>query len=207
MELTQKQKIVKAAKLLFKSYGTQSVSMDDICRELSISKKTIYQEVKDKKDLIKEVIALTNHENELRFKDINKEENGPILRTILMAKLLIENMNNASRTLVYDLKKYYPDCFSEAQKFKNSFVYSLAYSNLEQGKNMGLYREDLHISLVTSFYLSLHEEVIAPTQKSDVLVDLVERVNQLLEYHLHAICTPAGLDILEKYKNDKDLWL
>lgn len=207
MAISLKQKILLAAKELFKSYGTQSVSMDDICRELSISKKTIYQEIKDKKELIQAVISLTNKESEQKFKEINQESNDPIMVTILTAKLLIQQMKNASRTLIYDLKKYYPDCFDEAQKFRNSFVYSLAYSNMERGKKLGLYREDIHVSLVTSFYLSLHDEVLAPTQKSDVLLDLKERVNQLMEYHLHAVCSAKGLELLEKYKNDKDLWL
>ena len=38
---------------LFSRYGIRSVTMDDISRELGVSKKTLYQQVSDKNDLIK----------------------------------------------------------------------------------------------------------------------------------------------------------
>ena len=37
---------------VFMKYGIKSVTMDDLARHLSISKKTIYKYVKDKKDLV-----------------------------------------------------------------------------------------------------------------------------------------------------------
>ena len=37
---------------LFLKYGVKSVSMDDICRKIGISKKTIYTVINCKKDLV-----------------------------------------------------------------------------------------------------------------------------------------------------------
>jgi len=37
---------------LYMKYGIKSVTMDDVARELSISKKTLYQYVTDKDDLV-----------------------------------------------------------------------------------------------------------------------------------------------------------
>ena len=41
---------------LYKKYGIKSVTMDDIARELGISKKTLYNLVSDKKELVEKVI-------------------------------------------------------------------------------------------------------------------------------------------------------
>ena len=44
--------ILEKADNLFHKYGVRSISMDDIARELGISKKTIYQYFKDKDDIV-----------------------------------------------------------------------------------------------------------------------------------------------------------
>ena len=42
---------------MFKAYGIKSVTMDDVARELGISKKTLYQYFKDKSELLKTCIS------------------------------------------------------------------------------------------------------------------------------------------------------
>ena len=44
---------------MFLKFGIRSVSMDDICRELGISKKTLYQYVENKKELIKNTLEFS----------------------------------------------------------------------------------------------------------------------------------------------------
>ncbi len=52
LELDIKKKILKAAENLFMKYGVRSISMDDISRHLSVSKKTLYQHFADKEDIV-----------------------------------------------------------------------------------------------------------------------------------------------------------
>ena len=40
--------IIKKARELYYKYGIKSITMDDVAREMGISKKTLYQEVKNK---------------------------------------------------------------------------------------------------------------------------------------------------------------
>lgn len=51
-----KERILNCSYELFMSYGVRSVSMDDIAKRLSISKKTIYQFYKDKNELVDELM-------------------------------------------------------------------------------------------------------------------------------------------------------
>ena len=53
MEETElRKKILEGTKELFMRYGIRSVSMDDIARHLSVSKKTLYQHFADKDELV-----------------------------------------------------------------------------------------------------------------------------------------------------------
>ena len=49
------ERIVEQAAELFKRYGIRSVTMDDLASHLSMSKKTIYQFFKDKKEVVTEI--------------------------------------------------------------------------------------------------------------------------------------------------------
>ena len=52
-----KYKILKSADELFSKRGVRDVTIDDVCRHISISKKTFYQYYPQKEDLVAEVIS------------------------------------------------------------------------------------------------------------------------------------------------------
>ncbi|HCD88791.1 MAG TPA: TetR/AcrR family transcriptional regulator, partial [Algoriphagus sp.] len=47
-----REKILDVAIEQFSRYGVRNTTMDDIARMMGISKKTLYQEFKDKKELV-----------------------------------------------------------------------------------------------------------------------------------------------------------
>jgi AcrR family transcriptional regulator len=49
------EKILKSSLELFFKYGIKRVTMDDIAKELGMSKKTIYQFYKEKDDLVNQL--------------------------------------------------------------------------------------------------------------------------------------------------------
>jgi len=51
---------------LYLKYGVKSVTMDDICHHLGISKKTLYEIIKEKDELVEQAL-LRFVENKLQF--------------------------------------------------------------------------------------------------------------------------------------------
>ena len=54
--MTVKQKIINKSDNLFRTYGLRGVTMDNICSELGMSKKTIYKYFHDKESIATESI-------------------------------------------------------------------------------------------------------------------------------------------------------
>ena len=52
-----KDKIINKADNLFRKFGIRGVTIDDICSECGISKKTIYQHYSDKRSIAKKAIT------------------------------------------------------------------------------------------------------------------------------------------------------
>jgi AcrR family transcriptional regulator len=51
-----KTSILQRAMEMFQRYGLQAMTMDDVCRELSMSKKTLYQYFSNKADLVDQAV-------------------------------------------------------------------------------------------------------------------------------------------------------
>jgi AcrR family transcriptional regulator len=50
------QNILDHVSKLYHRYGIKSITMDDVARNLGISKKTLYEHFRDKKDLVGQVL-------------------------------------------------------------------------------------------------------------------------------------------------------
>ena len=75
----KKESIISAAKELFSTYGFYKVSMDEIAKKSTITKKTIYTYFKDKNELINivlinEINAMKKLADEIDKKNISFED-------------------------------------------------------------------------------------------------------------------------------------
>ncbi len=145
--------ILAKVRELYTKYGIKSITMDDVARELGISKKTLYQYVNDKDDLVGKFI---DNEISLRQEEICKcfgsgfnaiEELFEI--SILMNKYIREQ-NPATE---HDLQKYYPQHFQKTLKARRDGVYNYILLNLTKGIKEGLYRNDMNNSIIARLYL------------------------------------------------------
>lgn len=71
-------KILKGAEGLFTKYGVRSISMDDIARHLSVSKKTLYQHFTDKEDIVTLVFESVLSESRKEFEAIRQTAENAI---------------------------------------------------------------------------------------------------------------------------------
>ena len=161
MSEDQKLHIIKTAGDMFFRLGIRSVSIDDICHELGMSKKTFYVYFASKDELVAQLL----HSNVVYI--AGKMEELLQLRDFrhLVARFMKhqETEKNDVRKvpqLVYDLKKYYPRQFADFQQecFVTQKNYIKAY--LEQGQQEGLVRANLNTELAAVLLEKLHNDAI-----------------------------------------------
>lgn len=161
MSEDQKDHIITTAGELFFRLGIRSVSIDDICRELGMSKKTFYVYFSSKDELIEQML----HANALYM--AGKMEELLALHDFrkLVTKFLEhqeKEKNDVRRVpqLVYDLKKYYPRQFADFQReiFRVQKDYLVKY--LQQGLEEGFVRADLNIELTAVMFAKMHSDAI-----------------------------------------------
>ena len=157
----QKCNIIKKAGEMFFRLGIRSVSIDDICRELGISKKTFYVYFESKDELVAQLLHSNvlyiagKMEELLQMKDFRK-----LVARFLKHQEAEKNDVRRVPQLVYDLKKYYPRQFADFQTecFRTQKEYIMRY--LEQGLQEGLVRANLNIELTAVLMAKIHSDAI-----------------------------------------------
>jgi AcrR family transcriptional regulator len=161
MSEDQKLHIIKTAGDMFFRLGIRSVSIDDICREMGMSKKTFYVYFESKDELVAQLLQSNINymagkmEELLRLHDFTK-----LISVFLKRQEAEKNDVRRVPQLVFDLKKYYPRQFEEFQHncFETQKRYIMRY--LEQGRKQGLVRTNLDIELTAVLFAKIHSDAI-----------------------------------------------
>ena len=189
---------------LFKKYGVKSVTMDDIARELGISKKTLYQIVKDKRELVNKIMDFEFDSNYNCFKQIKEKELNAIDELFEVNKYMMTQLKFHSHSFEYDLKKYYPDIYERIHKKKLDVMYASVVENINKGKEEGLYRSELKGELIGKLYVARMVNV----QDDDFLTldDFIspEVFKEYFVYHIRGLANKKGIRHLEKNINQLD---
>ena len=191
-------RILSESLRLFMKNGIRSISMDDIAKELGMSKKTIYQYVANKTELVEMVLDF------MREKESNICIDGDITKMNAI-DILLAVSRNVSRQMkdlnpinAYELQKYYPTIYREFILKKRDHVYTTLKQNFEQGIAEGIYRNDLDIDLVARLYIQKLIDVHDPEFLSSVNFGFEKVFQVMFDNHIRGIANAEGLAYYEK---------
>jgi len=194
-----KQDILKTAVDLFLTYGFKSVTMDDIANAQGISKKTIYQYFENKTVLVEEAVMLLFQIISTGIEEIRTQEKNPIEEIYEIKQFLMKNLKDEKSSPQYQLEKYYPKIFHDIKEKQMCVMEDCVGCNIERGKKMGLFREDLNSDFISKIYfncmMALKDKSLFPLEHFSMRM----LMNNYLEYHLRGICTSKGLEHLNNY--------
>ena len=196
----QSDNIVIAAVRLFEQFGIRSVSIDNVCSELHISKKTFYTFFPQKEDLVDAVLTYQKINNYEKFEKLFKNKNA-IDSLIVSIKEIRKASETESQTMFYDLQKYYPKVF-EKHMSKNTDEMRLGFEmNLRQGVDEGYYREDLDIELISLFHSLQIKNTFELMQQSPKKYTKKRLVDFFIDLMIHLIANEKGLKYMEEHYN------
>lgn len=194
-----REKILSGATDLFLNYGFKSVTMDDIANTLGVSKKTIYQHFDNKTKLVEATTLNLFESISCGINHICALDKNPIEEIYSIKQFVMEHLKDEKSSPQYQLQKYYPKIFNSLKHKQFEIMQACVINNLNKGINQGLYRDNINVDFIARIYfntmIAIKDKDLFPlkTFSMDMLM------SNYLEYHLRGICTPKGLDILNKF--------
>ena len=194
-----KDQIIHKSVDLFLNLGFKSVTMDDIANEMGISKKTIYVHFPNKTKLV-ESVTFSLFETICSGIDcICETSKNPIEELYAVKLFVMQHLKNEKTSPQYQLKKYYPQIFEALRIKQFEKMHSSVEKSLQKGVDTNLFRKDIDVDFIARMYFNgmtgIKDNSIFPQEKfnMDYLME------SYLEYHLRAIVTEEGLNILNQF--------
>jgi TetR/AcrR family transcriptional regulator, cholesterol catabolism regulator len=190
--------IIQAALKLFMQFGFKSVTVDDIAKNLGISKKTLYQSFEDKEEIILEGLKFHLLEMEKKFVAVTKSDKNAIDQTIACMQIVETEMGAMNPVCPIDLQRYYNKAHLFLIDFSSKVMIKTLEKNIKTGIDEGYFRADLDIKFCAQFRLEtelmlMHHPVYSSDKRK-----AIHYHREMLVQFVYGIVTLKGHKLLEK---------
>jgi len=188
-----KERIIESAKEKFLRLGFSRVTMDELCQELGISKKTLYLYFPSKQELLEAAVNDLMSEIELGVRELimgsglDFQEKLKRLFTFIGVRIA-----RISPGFIRDLQKNAPELWKRIDRFRREKVLINFDRLLEEGIKKGVFRKDLDRELLMMMYISLVQNLINPEVLSQVPFSAGQVFDAIIKVVFEGIQTEKG---------------
>ncbi|OQA96186.1 MAG: regulatory protein [Bacteroidetes bacterium ADurb.Bin217] len=181
---------------IYRKYGIKSVSMEDLCKELKISKKTIYKYIKNKDELLAHIfIHFLNAEFENRLEQIKKLEGNAIDFILQITEHYFFENNAITTAMVNDIYMHYPLIFKQFNALGIQRKQEIIEYNIEQGQREGMYKNDIQKTIISLIFSNFDIFKKIPEQSDFTENDVFK---EIIRIYIYSVATPKGITYYEK---------
>ena len=192
-------RIVDGAGRIFWRLGIRSVTMDDVATRLGMSKKTLYQYVSDKNELVDRVLKHLTHCHSCDIAAIrSREKQNAIDELYAITTKVAEHIRGMHPSVHFDLEKYHPEAFHEMVTKRRKAIFRDMSDNLERGIKEGMYRADINVPMIATIYLTRFDLMFDGRLAPPAKFNMDDLHWEIFRYHVRGIASKKGLDYLEK---------
>ena len=195
-----RKEIIARSEKLFMRLGIRSVTVDDIARELGISKKTLYQHFENKDELVDAVIRSHLERERNNLQQICARAEDALEEIVRIGANLTAMVEEVSASTLYDLQKYYRRSWELLISEQDHSMVNCILSNLSRGISEGLYRDNLNREIVAKIYNKASFMVVDEIARASSAYNRRQLISVLHDYHIHAIATEKGLKLWKQYR-------
>lgn len=155
-EISLKDKIVEHAYNMFAVRGIKPVTMDQISRELSISKRTLYENFASKSELLSYVILLMDKFIQKKTSEVMTSEISP-LEKFLKLITMISEMDTKDTLFFLDLVNNYSHLLNDLSKEHKEKEFTFLMNLINEGRAYGSFHDDLNYEMLVRRHMDARE--------------------------------------------------
>lgn len=189
--------ILQQSAVLFMKYGLKSLSMDDLARELKVSKKTLYKHFNDKESMISLIMENFISEEKDSIDQICNKSKNAIDEVLLINELLNEQLKDLSSSIHFDMEKYYRKAWDIFNDYKFDFIFNCVVNNINRGIKEGLYRKNIHPEIIAKIYVMRIDYIIDGDLFPQSEFTFIDVNDEVVKYHLGGLVNDKGMAYLK----------
>ncbi len=192
--------IIKKSGDMFCRLGIRSVSIDDICRELGISKKTFYVYFASKDKLVEQLLSANVAKLEQKMRTtMESSDFSQIVRKFTQWVTTEKEDVRKVPQLVYDLKKYYPQQYLTFQRQAFDVQQRYIEQFIEQGMKAGLVRANIDKDYTSHLFAKIYTDALRDFDKIESKGQNLPQFSRVAtDILIRGILSEEGLKLFEK---------
>jgi TetR/AcrR family transcriptional regulator, cholesterol catabolism regulator len=141
--ISRREEIIKAAAKTFAAKGYLATTLDEIAREIGVSKPALYYHIKNKEEILREIIGRIMEPME-EVARVGKSELGPRERVETMIRMLVKfAVERKEITLIaLEQSRILPKRSQDALRRRQKEVEKVLQETLREGKQQGIFAID-----------------------------------------------------------------
>jgi len=194
-----KNKILAYSQERFLKDGFYKLSIDEIARELGMSKSTLYRYFPTKLDLVNESVKHLAQKIHGEISGIISSDDNAVEKFVNVITRLVKNITRFTDKFMRDLQYHAPGVWEEIDDMRKKIMFKNISSIIIQGQ-----KEDLIIryppEIIITMIVGAIRSVVNPQFLTTTKFSYNEAVSQTFEILLNGILTPKGRKILKQLK-------
>jgi AcrR family transcriptional regulator len=160
----KEEQILNAALDLFVKFGIRRVTMEDIAKQISISKKTLYKYFESKDAMVEALLKAKLERMEKKFNTVVKDKTLGFEEKIKMLFSFVSmNLKSFNISFVSEIQTSYPVLWERLQDFKSEAVHSSFGKVMEEGFKQGFVRQDIDPTVLVDMYSATLRTIMTPS--------------------------------------------
>ncbi len=197
--ISEQEKILEFTHDKFIREGFYRTSMDEIARDMQISKKTIYKYFPSKENLLEEVFEMRSRKVHTILNSIVDSDEDCVTKFVQILNTIKKNALNCSESWFRDLKLHAPNLQKKMEELRATKIYQIMAKLVEQGK-----KEKLIENVPPQVLIAAYVGAIEGVTNADFIMNSKFTMHDVMkitaEIFLNGFLTPLGR---EKYSSSK----
>lgn len=188
-----RQRILALARRHFFAYGFRAVTMDDLAKELGMSKKTLYTHFRSKLELVQAILFDKSRDLEADLQRITSEGSSDFLAALHQLLACIQgHLEEIQPPFVRDMRREGPEMFRRIESRRADLLHRYLGKFFADGRKAGVFRKDISAKLITEMLLSATQAIMNPEKVIELGLTPKTCFSAIITVILEGVVTETG---------------
>ena len=192
-------RIIKTAYDHLFTYGYKALTLDDLARELGVSKKTLYVHFRSKDELIEAVLdGFASEIRDLSDQLLIKNEQSFSTKFRGLVEALIKRFSKMNPVMLRDLQRFAPQIYAKIDDLRRKNIPYVFGRAIRDGQELGAVRSDIDPALAIEFWRIAISGLLQPDSLEHLGLPPEQVFEKAINLFFAGLLTPAGRKDYEK---------
>lgn len=188
----ERNKILNYAINKFHSEGFYKTSMDEIARDLQMSKKTIYKYFQSKEGLLESVASWLMSESKSHIDSILSSDESVVVKFLKIINMYNSKVLKCSEKWFTDLQVHAPRLWQTIDEFRTNRIYQVLSELVIEGKKEGMIDDQIPTCVIVTSYNSTIRSMVNYQFLYENNISVSDAANHAMQMLLNGILTKKG---------------